>query len=119
MELSSHLKGVVDTNKKISHKSSRKSIHRKAKHIQRKASLNKHNNDARGENDKKKEHSIFLSTSRKVRYSCKARGSQIGVMPVGMKLGVKPSKLAVLDFPSFKQFITYLLDRDCTKPWEH
>ena len=28
-----------------------------------------------------------------------------------MKLGVKPSKLAVLDFPSFKQFITYLLDR--------
>ena len=118
MELSSRLKGVADIDKKSSHKSSRKSIHRKEKCIQRKAILNKHNNDAREENDKKKEHSI-LSTSGEVRYSCKARGSQIGVMPVGMKLGVKPSKLAVLDFPSFKQFITYLLDRDCTKPWEH
>ena len=118
MELSSRLKGVANTDKKAHTKAQEKSIHRKAKRIQRKANLNKHNNEARGENDKKKEHSI-LSTSGKVRYSCKARGSRIGVMPVGMKLGVKPSKLAVLDFPSFKQFITYLLDHDYTKPWEH
>ena len=87
--------------KKAYTKAQEKNIHRKAKRIQRKASLNKHNNDGRGENDKKKEHSIF-STSGKVRYSCKAQGSRIGVMPVEMKLGVKPSKLAVLNFPSFK-----------------
>ena len=72
MELSIRLKGVVDTEKKnLTQKLKKKAFTEKQKRIQRKASLNKHNNDARGENDKKKEHSI-LSKSGKVRYSCKS-----------------------------------------------